>query len=151
MANTAALTGRATIFGFIGDVSFSGIGTLFKESGEFEDDFVLDEVTDDLNDPTTLIGSKRVYNAKLMFTPMAASGGSGGTNTLASAASSLAAPAMLAPVTLTNFKWCTANSANWVYVGGWKIAFKKNGVATYEMNIRMGVANNLAVQRLDIS
>jgi hypothetical protein len=145
--SNAVLTGRATIFGFIGDIAFTGAGTFVKNSGEVTDEFGLTELTDDLNDPITLVASGQKKKFKFQFTPIAASG----TNTLANAAGSLAAPAMLAAVTLTNFKAAAVNAATWVYVGGWKLAFEKGGLATYELEIMKGEVNDLSTNRTVIS
>jgi hypothetical protein len=133
-------TGRATIWGFAGGVSWTGIGTLYKESGEFESEFKLDELRDDDNEPQGFIASGELYIARLVFTPVAASG----TNTLANAALSLEPPAKLARVTLTSFAWAAANSATWVYAGGWKLAFKKDGLASYELMIKNSPLRDLS-------
>lgn len=133
-------TGVAVIFGFPGGVSWTGIGTLFNESGDFEHNYQLDQVADEDNEVRTLIHSGETYDATLQFTPRAASG----SNTITSAAASLAPPAKGATVTLgaavgggaVDFKLAIANSTQWVYVGGWRVAFRKNGVATYELKIK---------------
>ena len=138
-------TGKATVFGFPGftggDISWTGIGTLFPQNFDFNDEFELTELRDQDNEVQTYIASGRIYMAKLNFAPVAASG----TNTLDNAKLSLPPPAMLARVTLANFPWAAANTATWVYTGGWRLAFTKNGVATYEMEIRMSPDRDLSV------
>src|SRR6185436_18813817 len=104
----AKLSGRATIFGFVGVVAWTGIATFnaggyLNDSGEFSDDFKLDEVMDEFGDTVTLIGSNRKFKASINFTPVADTG----TNTLADAATSLEPPEMLSPVTFTGPKWAT--------------------------------------------
>jgi hypothetical protein len=131
-------TGRATIFGFPGSVSWTGIGTLYKESGDFSSEFKVDRLMDEDNEPQGLIASGEMYKATLQFTPV--SNGS----TLAGARLSLEPPAKLARVTLTGFDWSGANSAQWVYTGGWKIAFKKDGIATYSLNIERSPLRDLS-------
>jgi hypothetical protein len=131
-------TGRATIFGFAGTISWSGIGTLYKESGDFASEFKLDRLMDEDNEPQGFIGSGEMYKAGLLFTPVSSG------STIAAAKLSLEPPAKLARVTLTSFAWATANSATWVYVGGWKIAFKKDGLATYALNIEKSPLRDLS-------
>lgn len=133
------ITGIAVIFGFPGGVSWSGIGTLFNEGGTFEHNVIVDEVRDEDNELRSLAHSGETYDATLQFTPRA-----GSTNTIANAATSLAPPAKGAAVTLgaaagagaVDFKLAIANSAQWVYVGGWRTVFRKNGIATYELKIK---------------
>jgi hypothetical protein len=134
------ITGIAVIFGFAGGVSWSGIGTLFNEGGTFEHNVIVDEVRDEDNELRSLAHSGETYDATLQFTPRAATG----TNTVTNAATSLAPPAKGAAVTLgaaavqgaVDFKLAIANSAQWVYVGGWRTVFRKNGIATYELKIK---------------
>src|SRR4051812_21303765 len=90
-------TGKATIFGFPGSVSWSGIGVLYKESGDFSSDFKLDRLMDDDNEPQGLIASGEMYKASLQFTPVSSG------STLAGARTSLAPPGKLAAVTLSGF------------------------------------------------
>ncbi len=142
------ITGIAVIFGFAGGVSWTGIGTLVNEGGEFEHNVQVDEVTDEDNEIISLAHSRESYDATLQFTPRAAAG----TNTIANAATSLAPPAKGAVVTLgaeagggaVNFKLAIANSNQWVYVGGWKTVFKKNGIATYELKIKRNPNKDLS-------
>lgn len=134
------ITGIAVIFGFPGGVSWAGIGTLFNEAGTFDHNVIIDEVRDEDNELRSLAHSGETYDATLQFTPRAAAG----TNTIANAAASLAPPAKGAAVTLgqaasagaVDFKLAIANSSQWVYVGGWQVAFRKNGIATYELKIK---------------
>lgn len=144
---SAALTGRATIFNFAGNVAFTGAGTFIKENGEAMDEFEVKELTDENNDALTKIGSNQKKRFRFQFTPVAASG----TNTLANAAASLEPPAMLAQVTLTLFKCASLNTATWVYTGGWKLAFKKGDLATYDMEIERGEANDISGNRTVIT
>jgi hypothetical protein len=145
---SAVLTGRATIFNFAGNVAFTGAGTFVKENGEVMDEFDLKEFTDENDDPMTLVASKQKKRFKFQFTPIAAAGAS---NTLANAALSLEPPAMLAAVTLTLFKIASMNTATWVYSGGWKLAFKKGDLATYDLEIIRGEANDLSANRTVIT
>lgn len=148
----AKLSGRATIFGFAGTVAWTGIATFntggyMNESGEFSDDFKLDEVTDEFGDTVTLIGSNRKFKASINFTPVSDTG----TNTLADAATSLEPPAMLSPVTFAAAKWATAITLKWVYVGNWKLAFKKDGVATYSLDILAHATNDLSTPQVTVA
>lgn len=134
-------TGVAVVFGFPGNVAFTGSGTFFQESGSFEQDIKIDEVRDEDNELRTLIHSGETIEGNLMFTPRAAAG----TNTLANAKLSLAPPAKGAQVTLTLFALAALNAADWVYVGGWKIDSKKDGVTTYAMKIKRSPNNDISV------
>lgn len=138
-------SGRATIFGFSGfdgtGISYTGIGNLFPQNFDINDEFKLDELRDQDNEVQSFIASGRIYVAKLNFVPVADSG----TNTIVNARLSLEPPAPLARVTLTNFPWAGANSATWVYSGGWRLAFTKDGVATYELEIRKSPDRDLSV------
>lgn len=137
-------TGVAVIFGFPGTVAFTGSGTFIKESGDLEHDVQIDEITDDDNELVTLLHSKESYIFTLLFTPRAASGSS---TSRASAKASLAPPAKGAQVTLSGFDSGTlVNTSDWVYVGGWKLAFKKNGVASYSLKIRRSPNNDISAQ-----
>lgn len=133
-------SGRATIFGFKGGVSWTGIGTLFKENGEVVDTFEDIRLKDDFGKTKGKISNDRIFKFKFLFRPVAASG----TNTVANARLSLEPPALNAAVTLggggNDFDWSIANNAasgglKWSYAGGWKLAFTNNGIATYEMEI----------------
>jgi hypothetical protein len=135
----ATITGRATIFGFIGDHSWTGIGTLFNESAEISDEFTLTQLKDGDSVTQGLIASDPNRKMRLQFTPVSSSG----TNTLANAALSLPAPAPLSRVTLTNYKDTTLNHARWVYTGGWKVGLKKDGLATYELEIMCSKDSNI--------
>lgn len=127
----SAQRGIAVIFGFAGGITVSGVGTLIQDSGEFDHEFKVAETSTADNELIGLVAHNGRYNANLMFTPRGATG----TSTIASARLSLEPPAKLAKVTLATFDWATANHGRWVYVGGWKIAFKKDGTATYSLKI----------------
>lgn len=143
-------TGVAVIYGFPGGVSWTGIGTaaFFNESGDFEAPITVDEVRDEDNELRTLIHSGETIDGTLQFTPRAPTG----TNTKAAAANSLPPPAPGSKVTLgaavgggaVDFALGIANAADWVYVGGWRVAFRKNGVATYELKIRRSRNNDIS-------
>jgi hypothetical protein len=150
---SSLVKGVAVIFGFKGGVNFvvgaaAALRNLFNESGEFSHDFQVDRVQDEDNEYRSLIGSGELFKAKLLFTPRAVAG----TNTLANAAASLTPPDMLSTVILgaaagtgaVDFKLSLANASTWVYVGGWRVAFKKNGVATYELEIERSANNDLS-------
>lgn len=122
----------AVIFGLAGSISASGIGSFFQESGDFTHDFKVDEVHDGDNEVKSLIASGGMYTGNLLFTPRA----NANANNIANAAASLEPPAKLAAVTLSGFKLASANHGRWVYTGGWKVAFKKDGVATYALKIQ---------------
>lgn len=125
-------TGRATVFGFNdGTVAYTGYGALLKDSGDFSHEFKLDELMDGDNQIVSLVASHGVYKATLTFSPVATTG----TNTLANAKLSLEPPAKLARVTLASMAWAGGNHARWAYVGGWKISFKKDGIAVYTLDI----------------
>ena len=148
----AKLSGRATIFGFVGVVAWTGIasfntGGYLNDSGEFSDDFKLDEVMDEFGDTVTLIGSNRKFKASINFTPVA----DAATNTLADAATSLEPPEMLSAVTFTGAKWASAATLKWVYVGNWKLAFKKDGVATYSLDVLAHRTNDLSTPQVTIT
>lgn len=123
-------TGRATVHGFAGGISFSGIGTLYSNSGEFTDEFTLRDLRDGQNDVKGHQASGRLWRAHLVFVPVAASG----TNTLANAKTSLAPPGMLAVVTLSNFDYSGFN-IDWNYAGGWKVGFTRDDQASYELDL----------------
>jgi hypothetical protein len=151
----SAVSGIAVIFGFKGSIDYkvatvAGLRNLFNQTGEFSDEFTNDMVEDEDNDVRSLIGSRRIYKARLSVIPRAAVG----TNTLANAALSLTPPDMLSPVILgaaaggganVDFKLALANSSQWVYVGGWKLALKYNGVASFDLDImRSGAGYDLS-------
>jgi hypothetical protein len=142
-------TGVAVIQNFAGNVSFVGAGTFIKDSGDLEQDIQVDELTDDDNELVSLLHSKESFIFTFLFTPRASIGGL--SNSLASAKASLAPPTIGAQVTLTSFPAPSGggdfiNRADWVYVGGFKLAFRKNGVATYAMKIRRSPNNDISVQ-----
>lgn len=141
-------TGVAVIQNFPGTVSFSGAGTFIKDSGDLEINIQVDEITDDDNELVALLHSNEKVTMNLLFTPRAATGGS--AQSLASAKASLAPPAPGAVVTLTGFAAPSGsdfiNTANWVYVGGFRLAFRKNGVATYALKIMRSRNNDISEQ-----
>jgi hypothetical protein len=61
------LTGIAVIFAFRGTVAFSGSGTFIKESGDFEHDYQLDELTDDDKTSWRRSGIPRNLSEALFF------------------------------------------------------------------------------------
>lgn len=140
-------TGVAVIQNFAGTLSFVGGGTFIKDSGDYEIKIQVDEITDDDNEVVTLLHSNEKHEFTFLFTPRAAVGA---PTSLASAKLALAPPALGLAITLTGFPVPAGgdfiNSANWVYVGGFKLAFKKNGVATYSLKIMRHPTNNLAAQ-----
>lgn len=126
---SSTLTGRATIFGFIGGISASGIGTLLNESADISREFKLEEIRDGSNDIKGFIASGELIKMRLQFTPVDAA------VSLSGAATSLGAPSPLARVTLSLFKDTSYNHARWAYIGGWKVGLKKDNIATYELEI----------------
>jgi hypothetical protein len=138
------LTGRATISGFTGGVSFTGIGTLFNESYDVAANSTVTELRDGLNKLQGLQFNEGELTMQLNFTPVASSG----TNTIADAKASLAAPANGAIVTLSDFDLASLNHARWAYMGDWKIAGKKDGLATYALSIKCSqdASTNIATE-----
>jgi len=123
-------TGRGTVFGFAGSISFSGYVNLYLNSGDFMDEFTLKELRDGTNELKGHIASGRVWRAHLIFVPVATTG----SNTLATALTSLAPPEPLSVVTLSDFSYAALNT-NWSYAGGWKVGFSREDLATYELDI----------------
>ena len=133
-------TGIAVCFGFPGAVAIAGIADFlgFKDSGEFGADHSVDEVVDEDGDAQTLLHHGEKIEGTLNFTPRAKVG----TNTNAQAKESLGKPEKGSTVTLSSFAAPATTgdwiNGTWVYVGGFKAAFSKAGVATYTMKIRRG-------------
>ena len=133
-------TGRAVVFGFpgtLGGASFTA--TYIKDSGDVSADIKVDEIRDEDNELVGLIHSGETYELTLMMTPM--------STTLADAKLQLSPPPMGTAITLTNFHDDTGFAfinAIWSYVGGFKVAFKKDGIATYEIKLRRSRNNNIA-------
>jgi hypothetical protein len=126
-------TGKAVIFGFKGTVSGAGVGgaaSFLNESGDISNDVKIDEIRNEDNELVGLIHSGQVFDASLTFTP--AAGSISGVNAL------MTAPTLGGKVTLSGFQAAAMNQTDWVYVGGWKMAFKKDGIATYELKIKRG-------------
>lgn len=155
-------TGVAVIYGFspIGTVTtttataagtVTGIASMFRDSGDLSNDIKVDEIRDEDNELVGCIHSGETFEFSLMFTPK------GTTLTGAtSAANALSPPIKGSAVLLTSFVDDSAapfiNGA-YLYVGGWKVSFKKDGVATYEMKIRRGstVAANSAAAGIQLA
>lgn len=135
----SAQSGIAVVFGFPGGVAITGVATFgkfFNDSGDFSADHTLDEVRDEDNDVRTFIHSGEMLEANLNFTPRAPTlDPTHADNTKAKAKEALVKPTKGASVVLSNFAWAAAN-ATWSYVGGFRLAFSKAGVATYTMRIR---------------
>lgn len=144
-------TGVAVIFGFPGDVAFTGAGTFIKESGDLEHDVQVDELTDDDNELVSLLHSKESYIFTLLFTLRAAKTSAETAKSRASAVASMAGPVKGAQVTLASFDAPAGggdfiNKADWVYVGGWKLQPKKNGLMQATLKIRRSPNNDISVQ-----
>lgn len=124
-------TGKAVIFGFKGTVSGAGVGgaaSFLNESGDISNDVKIDEIRNEDNELVGLIHSGQVFDASLTFTP---AGGS-----ISGVTANMTAPTLGGKVTLSGFQAVAMNQTDWVYVGGWKMAFKKDGIATYELKIK---------------
>lgn len=126
-------TGRATIFGFPGGITWTGIGagTFFKQSGEFSDEFEKIQVKDDSGKTRLLVACDKLFMGKINWTPVAIVG----TNTVANAATMLEPPPEIIQVTLSLFTWATANALKWGYWGGWKIGPTNGGITSYDFSI----------------
>ena len=133
----AVQTGIAVVFGFPGTIAMVGIGSVteanafFNDSGELSGDHTVDEVRDESNDVRTLVHSGELLEVTLTLTPRSAAG----SNTLASAKTSLTKPTLGTVVTLTGFDDPLLTGA-WSYVGGFRNSYRKDGVAQYTMRIR---------------
>ncbi len=133
-------TGVATIFGFAGLVSgLSGAVTFFKESGDVSGDIHIAEVRDEDDELRGLIHSGESWDWDILFTPegVAATG-------IAALGAAIVAPTKGAQITVTLCKVTALNTADWVYVGSWKLAFKKDGVLTYACKIKRSPVNNIS-------
>lgn len=140
-------TGVAVVYGFSpgGSVTtttasasgtVTGVASMFRDSGDLSSDIKIDEIRDEDNELVGCVHSGETFEFSLMFTPK-------GT-TLAgatSAANALSPPIKGSAVVLAGFADDSVapfiNGA-YLYVGGWKVSFKKDGIATYEMKIRRG-------------
>lgn len=126
-------TGRATIAGFAGSVSYTGSATLFKRSGNFKVNTKMTELRDDQDILRGHVAPTAEHEFSLTFTPVAASG----TNTIANAQASLeAGPATMAAVTLADFDDSNVNHARWVYMGDWSVTYDATGIASCSMTIK---------------
>ncbi len=133
----AAQTGVAVIYGMVGTdgltTTVSGFATFIKDSFDVTNDIKMDEVRDEDNDLVGMVSSGEKFEATIMFTPK--------STTKALVAAGLTMPVMGATVTLGNFPDSVSapiiNGA-WLYAGGWKLAMKKDGIATYEFKCTRG-------------
>ena len=138
-------TGTAVVFGFPG--TFTGLifaATYIKESGDVTSNIKIDEIRDEDNELVGLVHSGETLEFSLVMTPV-------GT-TLATATTGaqdqLSAPVMGSKITLTGFKDDVTSgfiNGNWAYVGGFKVAFKKDGIASYEMKLMKHRTNDIAL------
>ena len=144
------VTGRAAVFGFgaSSTVSWTGVGTLLKESADITHQYQLDRLHDDDNELVSLAHSGESYKGVLIFTPVAASG----TNTLANAKESLLPPVKGSQVTLASWAEPASpgvhgiNKADWVYVGNWKRIGKRGGFWVYQLEIERSPNNDISTQ-----
>jgi len=142
-------TGKAVVFGFPG--TFTGTvfaATYIKESGDVSSNIKIDEIRDEDNELVGLVHSGETLEMTLMMTPI----GTGATGQLANAKDQLSAPVMGSKITLTGFHDdATASpgvpfiNGNWAYVGGFKVAFKKDGIASYEIKLMKHRSNDIAL------
>ncbi len=137
----ATVTGRAVIYGFPGTegTGLAGIATFINDSGDISSDIKIDEIRNEANDLVGLVHSGEVFTASMMFTPATTAPG-----TLTALKALLVAPTIGAAVTLTLFDSPEMNKTDWVYAGGWKLSFKKDGIATYELKLMRSNAGNIA-------
>lgn len=133
----AVQTGVAVIYGMVGTdgltTTVSGFATFIKESADFTNDIKMDEIRDEDNDLVGMVSSGETFEATIMFTPK--------STTKALVAAGLTMPVVGATVTLGNFPDSVATpiiNGSWLYAGGWKLSFKKDGIATYEFKIKRG-------------
>lgn len=124
--------GRATIFGITGTVVITGLAsfTPISDSNDFSQELNKSDVKDTDGKMISRIYSGLIFNGKLSFTPVAASG----TNTIANAAASAYLPTPGTKVTLASFG-NTNIDGDWIYDGGWHLSYKKGDLATYEFDI----------------
>ena len=122
-------TGKAVVYGFPGTVTPTvGIGTFIKESGDVSNDIKVDEIRNEDNELVGMIHSGETFEFTLLMTPAA--------GTLADAKLCLSPPAKGSVVVLASFHDDSFINGNWTYIGGFKVAFKKDGIATYEMKLK---------------
>lgn len=140
-------TGRATVFGGNGSVAIAGFAsaTFFTDTTTIEHNYEVSELRDEDNELRGIIHHGEVYRATLLLTPISASGS---LDSLTSAKNSMVAPPKGAAVTLAGFKAPASgqivNNSDWVYVGGWRLAFTRNGFATYELSIMRNPNHNIS-------
>lgn len=130
MASPLKNTGIATIFGFSGTVTptgVAGVASFYKKSGDFSTEYKRDVISNDQNDPKGLVYSGGLVKGSLSWTPAGANN--------AAVAAACEEPAIGSAVTLASFKIASLNHARWVYDGNWKVAFVNDGIATYSFDI----------------
>ncbi len=134
-------TGTAVVYGFPG--TFTGIvfsATYIKESGDITSDIKIDEIRDEDNELVGLVHSGETLDWALTLTPKSTS--------LALAKEQLAAPLMGSKITLAGFHDDATSpftNGNWAYVGGFKVAFKKDGIASYDIKLKKHRSNDIAL------
>lgn len=133
-------TGTAVVYGFPG--SFSGnvfSATYIKETGDVSSNIKIDEIRDEDNELVGLVHSGETLEMTLTMTPK--------STTLADAKKQLSAPIIGSKVTLANFHDDDVSfiNGNWAYVGGFKVSFKKDGIASYEIKLMRHRTNDIAL------
>lgn len=138
-------TGKAVVYGFPGNFT---VGTVFvatyiKESGDVSSTIKIDEIRDEDNELVGLVHSGETLEMTLMMTPV----GTGASGQLADAKKQLSAPLIGSKITLVNFHDDDVPFINgtWAYVGGFKVAFKKDGIASYEIKLMRHRTNDIAL------
>lgn len=135
-------TGTAVVYGFPGTIdnaTYFTATSYIKESGDVSADIKIDEIRNEDNELVGLIHSGESYELTLTMTPK--------STTLALAKNQLSPPPMGTEITLSSFHDDSVNSfinGNWSYVGGFKVAFKKDGIASYEIKLRRSKNNNIS-------
>lgn len=133
-------TGTAVVYGFPGTFITAFTATYIKESGDVSSNIKIDEIRDEDNELVGLVHSGETLEMTLMMTPK--------STTLALAKEQLAAPPMGTKVTCSGFLDDTTSpfiNGAWAYVGGFKVAFKKDGIASYEMKLMKHRTNDIAL------
>lgn len=139
-------TGRATIAGFAGGISFTGIGTLFKKGGTHKTTTKSVELRDDQDVLRGLNFTTGEEEFTLNVTPVAASG----TNTLANARTSLAGrPDPGAQVTLADFDDSSVNHARWVYMGDWQATYDAGNLVSCSLTIKCSADSGIDLSYQD--
>jgi hypothetical protein len=133
-------TGKAVVFGFPGTLTGTAFtATYIKDSGDVSADIKVDEIRDEDNELVGLVHSGETYELTLMMTPK--------SSTMALAKDQLSPPPMGTAITLSGFHDDSSFAfinAVWSYVGGFKVAFKKDGIASYEIKLRRSRNNDIA-------